>query len=376
MNQALEFDLFNEHLKNNLARLKIVNFTPIQIQSFPTLLARKNLIGLSETGSGKTYAYLLPILENIKNNPKKNPSVLILAPTKELARQITEETKKLCRNTTLLSTLILGGQNINEQARDLKKGQHVVVGTPGRIEDLVIKEFLQLQELDYIVLDEGDTMMDMGFRAQLDHIFQAVNPNACRCLFSATLNAEVEDLIGTYIPDAMTINIDANKSKDTIDECYLKISRKEKLDFIKFLIKKEKIKSAIIFSNTKVAAQTIYENLKASKYQVGLIHGDLSVLERKRVIEKIKNKDISFLVATDVAARGIDISHLTSVINAEIPQNKESYIHRIGRTGRTKKISGKSYILSEENFEEIKKLELSPKLNELKLEGYQSAHKK
>lgn len=336
------FDQLHESLIKSLTESKITKPTEIQTQAIPIILENKNVIGLSETGSGKTLAYLLPTIQKTIGKPKKNISVLIVTPTKELCAQVLKEVKKLTRHNQLLSTIIIGGENAIEQVRTLNKGQHIVVAGPGRLVDHIIKENIDLSAVDTVILDEVDIMMDMGFYPQLEIILTNIPESAQKLMFSATLNEDATKLVQTFVTDFEKIEINANQAKSSIEEIFTPIKKELRVPFLKFLIKTEKIRSALIFSNTKDGARFLFEQLNASKYKVALLEGEMSTHQRKISLDKFKRKEVQFLIATDVASRGIDIPHVTHVINFEVPLNLDSYIHRIGRTARHEK-DGKAF---------------------------------
>lgn len=325
---------FHESISKSLAELKITQLTPIQEKAIPEILAGKNVVGLSETGSGKTLAFLIPTITQTIGLPKKNIKLLILTPTKELCTQIHSIVKKLCKHNSLLSYSVLGGENFNEQTRDINKGIHIIVATPGRLQDHVQKKTIDFSAIDTVVLDEADVMMDMGYHPQIKVILDACQSRKQTLLFSATMSDEANLLIKEFLGEHITIEINSNKPKEAIYEIFCPIKESLKIPFLKFLIKHEKIRAGLFFSNTKEGAKRLYIALQDAKYKVALIEGEMSTHQRKKSLDQLRRKEIQFLIATDVASRGIDIPHVTHIINYEVPLNKDSYIHRIGRTAR------------------------------------------
>lgn len=360
---------FHESIQKSLEELKITKLTPIQEQSIPKIMEGINLVGLSETGSGKTLAFLIPTITKLIGLPKKDIKLLILTPTKELCSQIHGVVKKLSKHNQLLSLKILGGDNPQEQIRNVNKGVHILVATPGRLQDHVLKEAIDLSAVDIVVLDEADVMMDMGYHPQITDIVKACNNRKQTLLFSATMSEEAKTLVDEFLGEHIVIDINANQPKDAIEEYFCDIRSDLKIPFLKFLIKTEKIRAGLIFSNTKEGAKKIFEKLKEGHYKVELIEGEMSTHARKKALDRLKRKEVQFLVATDVASRGIDIPHITHIINFEVPLNKDSYIHRIGRTARHEK-SGKAFTLCQLDRDEKDILRIKEEINLKKFKDF------
>ena len=353
----------------SLEELKISKLTSIQEQSIPEILAGKNVVGLSETGSGKTLAFIIPTITKVIGLPKKEIKLLILTPTKELCSQIHLVVKKMTKHNQLLSLKIIGGENPTEQVRNINKGIQILVATPGRLQDLVLKNAIDLSSVDTVVLDEADVMMDMGYHPQIKVIIEACQNRKQTLLFSATMSDEAKILVDEFISNHHIIDVNANRPKDVIEEYFCDIKADLKIPFLKFLIKAEKIRAGLIFSNTKEGAKRIFEKLKEGKYKVELIEGEMSTHARKKALDRLKRKEVQFLVATDVASRGIDIPHITHIINFEVPLNKDSYIHRIGRTARHDK-SGKAYTLCQLSHDEHDILRIKEEINLKKFKDF------
>jgi superfamily II DNA/RNA helicase len=330
-------DSFSPAIQKALQDLKFSTFTEVQRLSIPLIMNGDNLIAASETGSGKTLAFLLPLIEKIQGQPKRPIRVLVISPTKELTDQTLKVAKKLARYTNILSLSIYGGMSFDEQVRDIKKGFHLIVACPGRLQDHIEKKTIDLSGVEYLVLDEADQLMDLGFLPQIEKITEATPNRKQTLLFSATINEEVKILIKEYLGKGKILKLNELKPKAIINEVFCPIKNSLKYQFLKFLVKHKKIKAALIFTNTKDEARTLCTLLKADNYPAVVLEGDMTSHQRHKSLESLKSQKSRFLIATDVASRGIDIPHLTHVINYSIPLNLESYIHRVGRTARFEK---------------------------------------
>ncbi|MGZ3809151.1 MAG: DEAD/DEAH box helicase [Bacteriovorax sp.] len=319
---------------NASASRKIKSFTEIQQKCIPKIMEGKNLIGISETGSGKTLSFVLPLLDKIVGSPKRPTKILIITPTKELSEQILAVVKKAARHTNLISMSLYGGKSFNEQMQDLKNGVHVLVACPGRLKDHIEKETIDLSGVDYLVLDEADQLMDMGFLPALTEAISACKNRKQTMLFSATISPEIQELIKDFLPESELVQLQNTKPKEIISESFCPISPELKYPFLRFLLKHKKIKSCLIFTRTKEEASALGTALRDDKYQAVTLQGDMTTHQRKKALDALKLKNAMILVATDVASRGIDIPHVTHVINFNPPESLESYVHRIGRTAR------------------------------------------
>jgi len=325
---------FHESVDIALAEMKITNWTKIQELAMPTIIEGRDLIALSETGSGKTLAYLLPIISNLIGKAKRPTKVLIITPTKELAEQILSVAKKLARHTTLISTTIYGGKSQSEQARELKNGVHLVVACPGRLADHIEKNTIDLNGVETVVLDEADQLMDMGFLPHLTIAMDATANRTQTLLFSATMNEDVKAVADQFLTDPVQVEHKANQSKEAITEIFCPISRELRYSFLRFLLKEYKIKSCILFTQTKEEAREVGAALIEDKYKAAVLEGDMTTHQRKKSLMGLKEKTINILVATDIASRGLDIPHVSHVINFNPPLESENYVHRVGRTAR------------------------------------------
>lgn len=325
---------FPEAIQKALTEMKIQTLTPIQEQAIPVIMEGKDLIALSETGSGKTLAFTLPLVASLIGVPKRPTKVLIITPTKELSEQILGVAKKCARNTSIISTSIYGGNSFSEQERELKNGVHLIVACPGRLKDHIEKNTIDLSGIETVVLDEADQLMDMGFLPHLRIALDATKGRKQTLLFSATMSDEVKVLTEEFLTGATLVEFEANKAKAIVTEAFCPISEELRYPFIRFLLKHHKIKACLIFTRTKEEARSLNALLAEDKYKSAVLEGDMTTHQRKKALGGLKEKTINIMVATDIAARGLDIPHVTHIINLNPPLNAESYIHRLGRTAR------------------------------------------
>ena len=317
--------------------------SPIQTAVIPIALEGRDIVGQSATGSGKTAAFMLPAIERVDPR-KKAVQVLVLCPTRELAVQVAEETGKLAAfKPGVREVPIYGGQSYDRQFRALAAGVPIVIGTPGRVIDHLERGTLKLDALQVVVLDEADRMLDMGFREDIERIL-AATPQACQLLFfSATMPRPIQELIRTYAKDPAWVKIEAHaQNAPQVEQEYFEVDRRSKVEALTRLIDRHDFRYGIIFCSTKLMVDDLDEHLHARGYAVDRLHGDLSQAQRNRVMEKFRERKFEFLVATDVAARGLDVDDLEVVINFDLPNDAEDYTHRIGRTGRAGR-SGRAF---------------------------------
>ena len=317
--------------------------TPIQSQSISIIMSGRDVIGQSQTGTGKTAAFGIPLLEKINPYDKRLQAV-ILCPTRELAIQIGEEFRKLLKYRENIKVVpIYGGQPIDRQIIALKKGAQVIVGTPGRVMDHMGRRTLKMEHVRFVVLDEADEMLDMGFREDIETILEKIPENRQTMLFSATMPKEILDLTERYQKEpARVMVIHKELTVPTTDQVYFEVKEKVKLDALCRLIDLENPGLSLVFCNTKKLVDELVEQLQGRGYFAEGLHGDLKQVQRDLVMKKFRNRTLEILVATDVAARGLDVDDIDIVFNYEIPQDEEYYIHRIGRTGRAGK-SGRAF---------------------------------
>lgn len=327
--------------------------TPVQQQTIPIFLGNDNLLVQAQTGTGKTAAFALPILSKI-NLKDLTPQALILTPTRELCLQVAEAFQSYAKHLKDFHVLpIYGGQNFQQQLRTLRRGVHVIVGTPGRVIDHLEKGTIKTTSLKTVVLDEADEMLKMGFIDDVDWILKQFGSVQQMALFSATLPAAIKKISERYLSNPKTVEIKSKTTKEVkIEQCHVIVSRNNKLDALTRFLEAETMDGAIVFTRTKISSSELTEKLTARGFAVAALNGDMSQDHRERVIKQMKNESIDIIVATDVAARGIDIERVSHVINFDAPHDVESYIHRIGRTGRAGR-SGKAILFIAPNERRI-----------------------
>ncbi|MGK0176299.1 MAG: ATP-dependent RNA helicase DeaD [Lentimonas sp.] len=329
-------------LIEGIQRLGFETPSPIQAKTIPVALEGKDIVGLSQTGSGKTAAFGLPALNKLDIN-RMETQVLVICPTRELAIQVCEEINRLASALKgLIAVPVYGGAPIDRQMRALRKGAHIVVGTPGRLMDHLRRKTLDTKAIQLCILDEADRMLDMGFREDMEIILGALPKERQTLFFSATMNRQVQTLISSYSRDAEQIAIERKSlTVDTIEQTYYEVRNRSKIEVMSRILDLETKPRGIVFCNTKQMVETATEALTARGYASDRIHGDITQNNRERVIKRFKDGSIELLVATDVAARGLDIDDVDIVFNYDLPYDPEDYVHRIGRTGRAGR-SGKS----------------------------------
>lgn len=308
--------------------------TPIQEKTIQHILGGSDVIGLANTGTGKTAAFILPIINNLLIQ-KSNNAAIIIAPTRELAHQIKDEFRLFTRGMKLFSVVCVGGESMQKQKSEIRRGVNVIVGTPGRLKDLIGQGILDLSRTKMLVLDEADQMLDMGFLPDIQFIMQNLPETRQVVCFSATMTSSIERLLSNIQKNAVIVSTVANITGEHIDQNILRASSKEdKMKQITTMLQRDDFKKVLIFGETKFGVQRLAEELTNMGHQAHAIHGNKSQSQRQRALKSFKNQPESVLVATDVAARGLDIPNVHLVINYDIPQTYDTYIHRIGRTGR------------------------------------------
>ena len=318
--------------------------SPIQAAAIPVLLAGGDILGMAQTGTGKTAAFALPLLSKLDLS-QNEPQILVLAPTRELAIQVAEAFQKYAANMPGFHVLpIYGGQDMTSQLRQLKRGVHVVVGTPGRVMDHLRRGSLNLNNLKSLVLDEADEMLRMGFIDDVEWILEHTPASRQTALFSTTMPREIRKVADNYLRDAKEIKIASTQSTgDNIEQVYWMVSGTNKLDALTRILEVEPFEGMIIFVRTKTATVELAEKLEARGYSAAPLNGDMNQQLRERTIERLKSGKLDIVIATDVAARGIDVERVSHVVNYDIPYDSEAYVHRIGRTGRAGR-SGKAIL--------------------------------
>ncbi|MFA6177682.1 MAG: DEAD/DEAH box helicase [Candidatus Paceibacterota bacterium] len=331
---------FNAQLHKNIERAGFTNPRPIQDQAMNAVIEGKDVFGMANTGTGKTAAFLLPLIEKIAKTKgqSKRETVLIMAPTRELALQIEADFKNFAFGFGMFSVACVGGLPIMKQIREIKMGVSFVIGTPGRLRDLIEKKVLDLSTCHSVVLDEADRMLDMGFRDDMVYIIGKTAAERQTLFFSATLSPEIKKLTEQYLKKPVFISVISGETAKNIDQDVIRVKTKEeKLEKLHEVLKKDGSDKVLIFREMKHSVDTLAKELGHMGFKVGGIHGDKRSRERIRILDSFKKDQINILIATDVAARGLDIPDVTHVINYDVPQTYDTYVHRIGRTGRSGK---------------------------------------
>lgn len=330
-----------EKVLDVLADLALFVPTPIQEKSFKPILSGRDIMGIAQTGTGKTLAYLLPVLKQWKYNKNGNPTVLVLVPTRELVVQVTEILEKLTENVTARVIGVYGGKNINTQKLLFNEGCDILVGTPGRVMDLAIDNAISLKEVQKLIIDEFDEMLNLGFRPQLTHIFEMMREKRQNILFSATMTEAVDDMLDEYFASPIEISLAKSGTPlEKIEQTGYKVENfNTKINLLKHLLETENdLSKVLIFNNNKRHADLLFTKIdELFPGQFDVIHSNKSQNYRLKAMKSFENEEVRGLITTDVMARGLDISDITHVINFEVPEVPEQYIHRIGRTGRADK---------------------------------------
>ena len=324
-------------IKTNVRRRNYQTPTAIQDQAIGPILAGHDLIGIANTGTGKTAAFILPLLDKVLRG--SNERVLILAPTRELALQIDAELKLFASNMRAYSTLCIGGTNIDRQISSLRREPHFVIGTPGRIKDLLKRGSIKLANFHNVVLDEVDRMVDIGFIRDIELILKQMPASRQSLFFSATTTPKINALMSTFLKDPVTVSVRTGETTDNVDQDIVRtMPGTQKIEILHDIINGHEVEKVIIFVDTKRNVERLSRDLNARGLTSITIHSNKSQSQRQRALKQFKAGESDILVATDVAARGLDIDGVTHVINYELPQSYDDYIHRIGRTGRAGKV--------------------------------------
>lgn len=346
--------------------------SPIQAQTIPHLLAGQDILGVAQTGTGKTAAFALPLLSNLDTH-KKTPQILCLTPTRELAIQVAEAFQKYARHLKNFRILpVYGGADPRSQTQQLKHGVQVVIGTPGRTMDHMRRGNLILDDLKALVLDEADEMLSMGFQEDVEWILQHIPQEHQTALFSATMPAPIQKLTSQYLRDPVQITVKAQtQTAASIQQRFIKIHPSDKMEVLTRLMEVEDFDAMLVFVRTRNATQELAEKLSARGYQVEALSGDIAQTQREKTVQRLKKRQIDILIATDVAARGLDVDRITHVINYDIPYDPESYVHRIGRTGRAGRTGDAILLVTGRQLSMLKSIE---KVTRSSIKPYQFPH--
>ena len=355
-------DLYlSDELLDAIEAMHFRECTPIQEQSIPVIQDGRDLIAVAQTGTGKTAAFVLPLLQDIAENPtkyqKKSARVLILTPTRELAAQVLETIDQLGAHMNIRSAVVFGGVGINPQKAAIAKGLDFLVATPGRLLDLMSQKMADLSQTHTLILDEADRMLDMGFLPDLKRIVKALPQDRQTLLFSATFSPEIRKLAGDFLKEPRSVEIAKNQDAASVHQTLYRVPKSEKHTALRDLIVDNGLDQVLVFTRTKYGADKLCRQLTKDGLKARAIHGDKSQAARTTALKEFKNHELPILVATDIAARGLDIEKLPQVVNYELPQQAEDYVHRIGRTGRAGE-SGQAFsLVSSEELDRLKAIE-------------------
>ena len=329
-----EFEI-DSRLKTNIRLKGYDSLTPIQDKAIPHILRGSDIVGIANTGTGKTGAFLIPLIQKAIANKKEK--ILIVAPTRELAMQINQELKSFAKNLNMFSVCCVGGAPIRQQISELKYHNNFVIGTPGRLKDLIMRKHLNLSGFNTVVLDEADRMLDMGFIDDMKFIMSQMPEKRHTLFFSATISREIDELIRSFLCEPISISVKTGDTAKNVDQDIVRVSNGSKIDTLHNLLKDAEFSKVLIFGKTKFGVEKLSKILIERGFKAESIHGDKNLNKRKKALDLFKNSRIQILVATDVAARGLDIPDVSHVINYDLPAVYDDYVHRIGRTGRGNK---------------------------------------
>ncbi|MEX2028392.1 MAG: DEAD/DEAH box helicase [Candidatus Curtissbacteria bacterium] len=326
----------SDKLKANIVTHGYTSPTPVQDEAIPYILEGRDLIGVANTGTGKTAAFLIPLIEKVSKNPEEH--VLIVTPTRELAMQILDEFNAFSKDLGMFATLCIGGANIKRQEVNLRRNPNFVIGTPGRLIDLIRRDRLSLTNCNNVVLDEVDRMVDIGFIKDIKYLVALLPKVRHSLFFSATVSGKVRTILDQFVHDPITVSVKVQETAENIEQEVVRISdRSQKLDILHNLLIQDGFDKVLVFGGTKRGVEKLYKSLEERGFKVASIHGNKSQGQRARALEEFKTNQLQILLATDVASRGLDIENVTHVINYDAPHSYDDYVHRIGRTGRADK---------------------------------------
>jgi superfamily II DNA/RNA helicase len=334
-NKFSDFNI-SERIKLNLKNKGYINPTQIQDECINPILNTKDVVGLAQTGTGKTAAFLIPLIDKAFRDNNKS---IIITPTRELALQINTEFRSISEGMNLYSCICIGGVNIQKQIQRLKNKNDFIIGTPGRLKDLYKRGLLDMNNFNTVVLDEVDTMLDMGFLEDIRFLISKISSHKQSLFFSATLPNKAKEVLKSFVNDPIFVSVDKRDPSENVSQDIIKVNKDQnKIEILHDLLIKDEFKKVLIFIKTKRDTEKLSDTLNKRGFRVQSIHGDKSQYKREKALAQFKENKVQILVATDVASRGLDISDITHVINFDLPSNYEDYIHRIGRTGRGNKM--------------------------------------
>ncbi len=367
----MKFNEFNvsDDLITDLKKHDIINLTPVQEQAIPHILNERDLLVQSKTGSGKTIGFAVPTIENIE--PKGDVQILVITPTRELARQVGKEYMKFSKTKGLKTVLVYGGVSVRKQSQKVGFAD-IIVGTPGRLLDLLYRKVLKLDNVEYLVIDEADRLMDMGFIDDINKILNFTPKNKQSILCSATINSRVLKLKDKYLNNPAEVILNNKLKNNKLEQYYYNVRKNRKLSLLTHLLRNEDTDLVLVFCNMKRTTRFVAKVLKYNGIKAACMNGDMSQHSREKTIKKFIEGKIKVLVATDVAARGLHVDNITHVINYNLPHNEKTYTHRVGRTARNGKEGKAIILLSSDDFREMDKIKniYRGKINESKASNY------
>ncbi|MCL5114065.1 MAG: DEAD/DEAH box helicase [Patescibacteria group bacterium] len=324
-----------ENLQANILAKNYLRPTPVQDLAIPAILEGRDVIGIANTGTGKTAAFLIPLINKVSQD--KSEKVFIVAPTRELALQIHEELRDFSKGLGIRAVLCIGGMSLWRQKNELRQNNNFVIGTPGRIRDLIGERSLPLSQFHTVVLDEADRMVDIGFISDIKYFISLLPQDRQSLFFSATISGKVKEILQAFVHDPVTVSVKTQDTAENIEQDVIKVSKHEKVDKLHDLLAKDEFEKVLVFGRTKWGMQKLTDELVRRGIRAAVIHGNKSQGQRQKALEQFKSNQISVLIATDVASRGLDIPDVSHVINFDMPATYDDYVHRIGRTGRADK---------------------------------------
>jgi ATP-dependent RNA helicase RhlE len=370
----MSFETFNFHpsIMAGVRELGYTKPTPIQLQAIPPIMQGRDIIGLAQTGTGKTAAFVLPILQRLLQGPRGGTRALIISPTRELAEQTCEAINDLGKQTGLKSIAIYGGVNIEQQTRQLTKGVEIITACPGRLLDHLWKGTVDLSHLEILVIDEADRMLDMGFLPDIRNVLKCILHRRQTLLFSATMPENIRRLAREIMHDPVTVQIGRTLPAKTVSHFLYPVQQHLKTALLKELLSKTKTESVLVFTRTKHRASRVTQQLVRAGYRVTSLQGNLSQNQRQAALTGFRKGSVKILVATDIAARGIDVLSISHVINYDMPESTDDYIHRIGRTGRVDKSGDALTFVTDADAGKVRALEqlLDAPLARITLQGF------
>lgn len=373
----MNFEQFNFHpqITAGIAAAGYVTPTPIQEQSIPALLAGRDLLGLAQTGTGKTAAFALPILQRLMSGPRRKPRALVVAPTRELAEQIHGVFKVLGKQTSLRSITLYGGVSAQPQIQGLQAGAEILVACPGRLLDLMSQRHVDLRGIEMAVLDEADHMFDMGFLPAIRRILAALPASRQTMLFSATMPPEIRKLAVETLRDPAAVEIDAERPVDTVQHAVYAVEQDQKVAALMALLPQAKGEKVLVFTRTKHRAKRLSIQLSKAGLASTSLQGNLSQNARQAAMDSFRSGRVKVMVATDIAARGIDVTHISHVINFDMPDTPEAYTHRIGRTGRMYNVGTALSLVTNDDLPMLRTIEknIGRRIERRQLAGFDAA---